>query len=201
MHSGAPLVVDFDGAIFCAQDIVRCAAYHAEGANPYSVGIEMCTLPSGGIYQATILATAQLVQALTWGRRGSPGILPIPFQIPKKTYANAPLLRCETGGGSTRHQLSPSDLVGIIGHCNNTSERGFGDPGGEIFAKLAMLGAEAVDYDAREEQDLARQRQAQLNQLDARDGLTFQPLVVDGVVGPASIAAMQRHRIYRWRDA
>ena len=200
VHSGAPLVVDFDGTIYCNQDIVRCAAYHAEGANPYAAGIEMCTLPNGGIYEATLDATAQLCAALTWGRHGSQGLLPIPFQIPGKAYRNAPLARCETGSGSTRHQLSPSDFVGIIGHRENTSERGYGDPGEEIVTRLAALGAETVDYDAREEQKLARQRQARLNQLAARDGLTFRPLVVDGIVGPASIAAMVRHGFDRWRD-
>ncbi len=200
IHSGAPLVVDFDGTIYCDQDIVRCAAHAAEGANPSSVSIEMCTLPNGGIYRGTLEATAQLVVALTWGRRGAPGILPIPFQIPRVPYANAPLRRCETGNGATRHQLAPSDLVGIIGHRNNTSERGYGDPGEEIFALLANLGAELIDYDAREEQDLAKQRQARLNQLDAKAGVTLRPLVIDGIVGPASINAMKRNGFWRWRD-
>lgn len=207
IHSGAPLVVDFDGTIFCAQDIARCAAYHAEGANPYSVGIEMCTLPSGGIYEATLKAAARLVAALTWSGMPGSGLLPIPFQIPRLSYRNAPLERCEIvdygvmgGGGQTRHQLSPTDLVGIIGHRDNTSNRGFGDPGEEIMTRLAALGAETVDYAAREEQQLARQRQTRLNQLDAKDGLTFRPLAVDGIVGPASITAMARHRFDRWRD-
>lgn len=200
VHSGAHLVVDYDRTIYCTADLARCAAYHAEGANPYAVGIEMCTLPGGGIYEATLDATAQLCAALTWGRIGHPGLLPVPFQIPGAPYRNAPLNRCETGSGPSRHQLSPSDLVGIIGHRENTSERGYGDPGEEIVTRLAALGAEAVDYDAREEQTLARQRQARLNQLDARDGLTLRPLVVDGIVGPASIAAMARRRFDRWRD-
>lgn len=48
VHSAAQVVVDFDGSVVCAADLVYDAAYHAEGSNRYSVGIEMCTLPSGG---------------------------------------------------------------------------------------------------------------------------------------------------------
>lgn len=207
VHSAAPLIVDFDGTVFCAQDLVRCAAYHAEGANPYAVGIEMCTLPGGGIYDATLKATARLVEALTCSGNSWSGLLPIPFQIPRLPYRNAPLERCEIvdhgvigGGGQTRHQLSPADLVGVIGHRDNTSNRGFGDPGEDIFTYLAAAGAEPVDFDAREDQALGRTRQLNLNHRDAKAGNTFRPLVVDGIVGPASIAAMRRHGFARWRD-
>jgi hypothetical protein len=200
IHSGAPLVIDFDGGIYCNQDIARCAAYAAEGANPYSVSIEMCTPPNGGIYQATLDATTRLVEALTWSGVPGSGLLPIPFQIPRGPYANAPLLRCETGEGPTRHQLSPADLIGIIGHRDNTSNRGYGDPGNAIFDELGARGAELVDYDRREEIALGKTRQAALNALDARMGIALRPLVVDGLFGPASIAAMRRHGFRCWRD-
>ncbi len=200
VHSAAPLVVDFDGSVYCAMDIVLGAAYHAEGANPYSVGIEMCTLPSGAIYEATLKATARLVAALTWSGMAGSGLLSIPFQMPSEMYKNAPLARCEVGTGAARHQLSPTDLVGVIGHRENTSNRGFGDPGGAIWLELAKLGAEPVDYNAREEMSLGRRRQVELNTRDAKAGNTIRPLATDGIVGPASISAMQRHGFARWRD-
>jgi hypothetical protein len=192
-HSAAQLLVDFDGSAICLADLVYAAAYHAEGSNPWSVGIEMCTLPNGGIYEATLKTTAQLVVTLC-------SLLGIPFQIPRGPYRNAPLRRCETGTGPTRHQLSPADLVGVIGHRDNTSERGFGDPGDAIWSELAALGAEGVDYDGREEQILGRQRQAALNAADARAGATWRPLVVDGIVGPESSSAARRLGFTRWRD-
>jgi hypothetical protein len=81
------------------------------------------------------------------------------------------------------------------------SERGRGDPGDEIWRRLAALGFEGVDYDGGEDLELGRARQLELNAADARKGLlTWRPLVADGVCGPASIAAMRRHGFKRWRD-
>jgi hypothetical protein len=51
-----------------------------------------------------------------------------------------------------------------------------------------------------EDLELGRARQAALDAADARAGLTWRPLVADGVCGPASIAAMRRHGYSRWRD-
>jgi len=59
VHSAAQIVVDSAGAVACLCDIVRTTAYHAEGSNPWSVGIEMFQRADGGIYQATIDATAR----------------------------------------------------------------------------------------------------------------------------------------------
>jgi hypothetical protein len=72
-------------------------------------------------------------------------------------------------------------------------------PGDKIW-RLTALGFEGVDYDGGEDLQLGKARQAALNAADARLGLTWRPLVVDGVGGPASVAAMRRHGYERWRD-
>jgi hypothetical protein len=197
VHSAAQLVVDFDGSIVCAADLVYAAAYHAEGSNRYSVGIEMCTLPNGGIYKATLHATVALVRALT-GSGGKTGILPIPFQGPRGPYLNRPIRRMETGEGAARHQLGGPDCVGVFGHRDNTSERGFGDPGDAIWD--LMPDVETFDYDLGEDLAAGRQRQITLNALDAQAGNTWRPLVIDGVCGPASLQAMHRWGFARWAD-
>lgn len=191
VFSAAHIVVDFDGAVACLCDLGRVMAYHAEASNPWSIGIEMSTYPDGSIQEATLDATAGLVAALTWS--GSGGLFPILAQMPRGPYRNHPTPRMETGGGATRHQLGGQALVGVVGHRDQTSERGRGDPGDAIWSRLAALGFEGVDYDGGEDLLLGKQRQSALNARGER-------LAVDGVVGPASIAAMQRHGFARWRD-
>lgn len=193
VHSAAQLVVDYNGDVYCLADLVRIAAYHAEGSNPRSVGIEMCTTPHGGIYTATLDATARLIALLTWSGISGSGLLPIPAQMPRGPYRNAPLRRMETGSGDARENTGGRDCVGVFGHRDNTSRRGAGDPGNEIWNRLAGLGFEGLDYNGREDLLLGKGRQATLNAHGAR-------LAVDGVVGPASIAAAKLQGYGRWRD-
>jgi hypothetical protein len=189
VHSGAPIVVDFDGTIYCAADVVRTAAYHAQLINARSVGIEMCTTPEGGLYQATIDATARLVALLTWSGLDGAGVLSIPAQMPRGPYRGSPLRRLEIAG----RQTDGRDLVGVIGHRDQTAQRGRGDPGDTIWTALAGLGFEGVDYDGSEDLELGRARQAVLVARGERIG-------VDGLVGPASLAAARRQGFARWRD-
>jgi len=193
VHSGAQILIDFDGTVYCLVDLMRCAAYHAELSNSRSVGIEMCTRPDGSIYGATLDACATLAALLAWSGVEGSGLLPIPFQMPRGPYRNRPLRRMETGNGKTRHQLGGVDCVGVFGHRDNTSERGYGDPGNEIFARLAALGAEGLDYDGGEDRIVGKARQITLNHQGAK-------LAEDGIVGPASLAAARRLGYQRWRD-
>lgn len=188
-HNGAMTVVDFDGTIYCAGDIVRLAAYQSQALNQRAAGIEMCTRPDGSIYQATINATAQLVALLTWSGAPGSGLLSVPAQMPSRRYPNAPLRRLEIDG----RQTDGHGLVGVIGHRDQTAQRGRGDPGDAIWTTLAALGFEAVDYDANEDIELGKRRQ---QALIARG----EQLEMDGIVGPASLAAARRRGFPRWRD-
>lgn len=183
-HSAAHLVVDLDGTVACLADLARVEAFHAEASNPWSIGIEMYQLGDGGLYEATLDATVRLVQALCRH-------MGIPEQIPIGPYAGTPLLRMRDGG---------SDLCGVFGHRDNTIRRGRGDPGDAIMERLAGRGFEALDFDRRQDLALGKGRQIRLNELDAKAGLTWRPLAIDGVCGGASIAAMRRHGFERWRD-
>lgn len=186
VHSAAQIVVDSAGTVACLCDLVTTMAYHAEGSNPWSVGIEMYQRADGGIYQATITATAQLCIALC-------DALGIPAQFDRRAYTGAPLLRMETGAGPLRHNSGGPDVVGIFGHRDNTCERGRGDPGDAIYAALLAAGAEPLDFASGEDLAVGRRRQAALN---ARG----EHLTVDGLVGPSSIAAARRQGFARWRD-
>lgn len=186
-HSAAQLVVDFDGSVACLADLAYAAAYHAEGSNHYSVGVEMCTMPDGSIYEATLTATARLMDALCWP------LLPVPRQYPRGPYLNRPLVRMETGSGKTRRQLGGPGVVGVLGHRDNTSERGPGDPGDAIWRELAAAGFEGLDYSTDQDLSVARDRQRTLVGLGAR-------ISVDGLVGPSSLAAAADAGFSRWRD-
>jgi len=185
VNSAAQLATDFDGTIYCACDLLRCAAYHATAVNARAVGIEMCTGPRGELYQATIDATARLIALLTWSGVAGSGLLPIPAQMPRGPYRGAPLRRLELAGKPSDGR----DVVGVIGHRDQTSQRGRGDPGDAIWAALAALGFEGVDYDGGEDLTLGRARQHWLG-----------GIVVDGIVGRQSLKAARDAGFARWRD-
>jgi hypothetical protein len=195
-HSGTPIVVDYDGIIYCAADVVRTAAHHAQLINQRALGIEMCTYIDGGITEATLHATARFVALLTWSGEPGSGLLAVPAQMPRGPYLKRPLRRLEVDG----EQTDGRGLVGVIGHRNQTRRRGWGDPGDAIGERLAQRGFEELDYETGQDLEIGRDRQVALNARDARAGNTYRPLVVDGVCGPASLAAMRRHGFSRWRD-
>ena len=192
-HSGAHFVVDLDGAVWQLADAVRAEAYHAEGSNPYSVGIEMCVTKRDEIYQATIDATVALNLFLC-ERLG------IPPQLHGAAYLGDPLRRMETTVDGVRRNTGGPDCRGILSHRDNTSRRGRGDAGDNIITALLAAGVEGLDYNHDEDLEIGRRRQAALNALDARAGNTYRPLVVDGLVGPVSLAAAKRLGFVRWRD-
>lgn len=165
--SAAHLIIDNDGTVACLGDLATVEAFHATVSNAWSIGIEMTQESNRGVHEAVYASAVKLVPALC-------RIFGIQFQIPKQPYRNAPLRRMMAGGG---------DCIGVFGHRDNTHERSFGDPGDEIFARLAAAGAERLDYDANEDLEVWKQRQQELND----GGAT---LTVDGVAGPATIKAL-----------
>lgn len=187
VHSAAQLIVDFDGSVACLCDLATAGAYHAEGSNPWSIGIEMSTYPDGSITEATLAATARLVDAMCYP------MFPVPRQMPRGPYRNRPIDRMETGAGATRRNTGGPSCVGVFGHRDNTSERGAGDPGDLIWRELAAFGFERLDYDGMEDISVGKDRQSALNALGAR-------LTVDGIVGPASLQAAEKFEFARWRD-
>ncbi|HSR79122.1 MAG TPA: N-acetylmuramoyl-L-alanine amidase [Xanthobacteraceae bacterium] len=186
VHSAAQIVVDSAGTICCLYDLAYTMAYHAEGSNPWSVGIEMYQFPDGRMMQATVDAAAACAMAIC-------GAFQIPFQHHGGAYGGDPLPRMETGVGHMRHNSGGPDCVGIFGHRDNTSARGRGDPGDAIYKALVALGSESLDFRSGEDLKIARVRQMKLLSLGER-------LTVDGLVGPASMAAAKRQGFASWRD-
>jgi len=175
-HGGAQLVVDDNGVIWCLCDLARIAAYHATTSNMWSIGIEMYQRGDGGVHEATLVATVALVAHLCeW--------FSVPFQIPSRVYNNDAIDRMKFNGGP--------DMYGVFGHRDNawdferhTSSRGRGDPGDEIYVRLAVAGAERFDFQAHEDVAVWKRRQRALNARGAQ-------LVEDGAPGPRTIAAMR----------
>ena len=166
--SSAHIIIDNDGTVACLCDLATTSAYHATVSNAWSIGIKMYQESGNGIYEAVYDATVKLIPALC-------RIFGIQFQIPKLPYSGVPLRRMVDGG-----EL----CVGIFGRRDNTERRGRGDPGDEIFARLAKAGAESFDHDAGEDLEVWKARQTELNQSGA--GLT-----VDGVPGTSTVAALR----------
>lgn len=191
--SAAQLLADGAGTIVCLCDLAYTCAYHAEGSNDWAVGIEMFVTKDGAIRQATLDATAHVTEAIC-------DAMGIPFQFHGAPYRNEPLLRMEVTDGGHRHNLGGPDCVGVLGHRDNTRERGRGDPGDAIYDALAARGAEPLDYAAEQDLAIGRARQAELNALANRRGETWAPLAVDGLVGPASIGRARQLGFGRWRD-
>lgn len=185
-HSAAHLVVDSAGVAVCLADLALVTAYHAEGSNPWSIGIEMVVAKDGTIREATLGGTARLISALC-------RIVGIPEQYHRGPYRDEPLLRMEVSDNGHRVNLGGPDCVGVFGHRDNTSRRGRGDPGDAIFAELAGLGFEALDYAAGEDLAKGRARQMALN-------LRGATLKVDGLVGPASLTEARRQGFKRWSE-
>jgi hypothetical protein len=165
--SGAHLVIDNDGTVACLCDLAEVETYHATVSNPWSIGIEMYQEANNGVYEAVYAAAVKLVPALC-------RLFGIQLQIPKLPYRNEPLRRMIDGG---------EHCVGVFGHRDNTPRRGEGDPGDEVFARLAALGAERFDHNAGEDLQIWKTRQQSLN--DAGAALT-----IDGIPGPRTVAAL-----------
>jgi hypothetical protein len=183
-HSAAHLVVDSRGTVACLADLQYVCAYHATSVNDVAIGIELAQMRDNTMHRATIDAGARLI-------RGICDAMGIPFQVCSTPYANRPIDRLVRGG---------ADCVGIYGHRDQSDQRGRGDPGDAIYEALLALGAEPLDYAAGQDLERGRARQLWLNAEASRRGETWSPLVVDGLVGPASLERARRMGYGRWRD-
>lgn len=179
---GAHIIVDFDGRIYCCSDLIQTAAYHAGVANGPSVGIEVVQgHKRAELYAEQIKTAARFAVALC-------AIMPTPIQrqIPKP-YHGHPLARF-VAGQQTGTPLS--DVVGIVGHRDLTSNRGEGDPGAAIMDALEDAGCERFDFAHYEDIVVWKQRQAILNVLPH-----------DGIPGTKTVDALRRagHDNGLWR--
>jgi hypothetical protein len=159
----------------CLCDVATVAAFHATVANERSVGVEIYQESGGGIHAAALDAAVRVVLALCEA-------LDIPPIVLGAGYNGRPLPELLDGGTVYR---------GIYGHRSNTTRRGRGDPGDEIFTRLIVAGAEAMPISRYHANNLERQQR-----LVSRGA----KLALDGIPGPASLAAAKAAGYARWRD-
>lgn len=169
-HAGAQFVVDRDGDAASLCDCFKVAAYHAGQVNEVTQGIEMYQEADGDLYAGELDSTVKLCDALTWL-----------FQIQRQVQRHyvGPIARLE----------EPKDgktVVGCYGHRDVTSNRGRGDPGDHIYSALLAAGYEAVEYENETDLAMWKPRQVGLNASGAR-------LLVDGIAGPRTTAAVQKY--------
>jgi len=166
--AGAHGCIAADGEIGVYADLLTETTYHAEAANEVSVGFELEQTRAGVVYEATYVAAVELV----WALCAELGIQ-AQCHAPYRGY----LHRLFSGG---------EDAVGVFGHRDQTYRKGPGDPGDEFFERFRASGAEAFDFGRGDDVRAWRDRQAGLNgRRDRRLNLS-----VDGVPGPATVAAL-----------
>lgn len=168
-HSGAHLVIDGHVAA-CLADLVRFEAYHGNMANQSSIGIEHYEEQDATTFQLTYDNAVPVWRTIA-GQCG------IQIQFPLLgTYKNKPLTRFADGGSS---------LIGFFGHRDVTDRRGHWDPGDHVFELLEHeLGGEGFDFERGQDRVVWSQRQEDLNAKGHK-------LVVDGIPGPATTAALK----------
>ena len=165
-QAGAHLVVDHDGSIVCVADLLLDRAFHAGPVNDCTIGIELYQGADAELYDEQLVQTVKLVDWLT--RRFG-----IQRQIPH--HYKGPLTRLAAGA---------RDVVGVYGHRDVTDRRGPGDPGDQIFNKLAEAGYETWDLERKEDLTVWKQRQTDLSRS------SVSPIDLDGIPGLQTCRAL-----------
>lgn len=190
-QSAAQIVIGSDGEIACLCDVALIESFHATKSNPWSIGIEIYQEADGSVFEAALKSATVLIPLLC-------NLCEFPLQIPSRKYNKTIIERMKFGG---------PDCVGVFGHRDQAwkfpewikdpatraeypdgyADRGRGDPGDEIFTRLLeQCGADAWDYDKREDLDRCMLVQQYLNET-YKAGLSE-----DGKLGPATFRAMRQ---------
>lgn len=180
-YGGAHLVSGDEGEVGCLADLELTEAFHATISNRFSIGHETreVTLVEngkrlGGFYEACVQATI----ACTWVACEALGIQLQSHRYSDGTrYTGHPLKRMlETNGGA--------DMWGVFGHRDNTEARGKWDPGELIWQMAEARGMEFFDFEAREDIEVWKGRQRELQ----RHGHDLQ---ITGIPDLATVAALK----------
>ena len=168
--------IDMNGEVLCQNDPLVDYSWQANNINAVSLGFELIQGPNKTdskrrvLYSGQLDKTVLLIDFLT-------ASLGIQRQIPWNKKEDKPNLKqikrlSSSGGNGT-------NIVGIIGHVNVTSERGAGDPGQHIFYALKAAGYELFDMDAEEDLKTWKERQAVICGMDSKDcdGIPLQKTV------------------------
>lgn len=169
-YSGTHLVTGDDGEVGCFADLVLVEAFHAgrHDVNRWSVGHETRERLNGDVFEAALEATVTtyFVGCAAVG---------IQLQTHRGPYRGRPMARFAS---------SPHDAVGVFGHRDVTDQRDKRDPGDELFRRGIARGMEAFDFERRQDVEVWKARQRELVRVGHR-------IPVDGVAGPATVAALK----------
>ena len=165
--SGTHLVTGHNGDTVNTADLKRVVGWHANQANDLSWGHEIKEYVGGRVHRAALAATVAvtLVDTVALG---------VQWQYPAHYKRNVPFPRFANGG---------KDLVGVFGHRDVTSSRGYHDPGDEIGRMLEAAGFERFDFYAGQDLDVWAKRQEQLKAQGFYTG------AIDGIAGAGTTAA------------
>jgi hypothetical protein len=168
IHAGEHLIVDCDGTVYQPCDLRDEAAYHATSVNDVSIGIELKQDGAGNLYETQMQVLVTVLDWLTdhFGIQRQ-------FQHPYHGEDH-PVPRLVSGG---------RDVVGIVGHRDQTGMRGAGDPGIHPYTAMIGAGYEAFDFSTGQDLEEWRSRQTMLG---------MSGVDVDGIPGPKTVLALQR---------
>jgi hypothetical protein len=170
-HNGCHMCIDYDGSVACYADLLLDAAYHATSVNETSIGVEIKQTAKLEIYQAQIATAAKLAHWVC-DTMGIQKQMHWPYL--GDTYAVA---RLAAGG---------RDCTGVIGHRDQTNQRGQGDPGDAVLLAIQASGFESFNFQLQDDKAAWHARQGQIGK---EIGMT---LDCDGIPGPATLSALRR---------
>lgn len=162
--------IDSDGTVYVQNDPVKKYSWQAGAINSISLGFELVQTENGDVYQEQIDKTVLLIDALT-------ALLGIQRQIAWSKSTNSPKI-----GVVKRLKEGGANVTGIIGHRNQSVDRGAGDPGDAIYNALAQAGYECFDLDTDEDLEVWKDRQKSLG---------FASADCDGVAGNKTLQALK----------
>jgi hypothetical protein len=134
--------IDTDGTVVVSNDPVKFYTWHATSVNPFTLGIEFVQDDDGALYEGQMEAGVKFLDTLT--RLMSENLHPIQRQVPvgpdgKPVRGVIPRIVDVTRA---------KNFSGILGHRNQTTNRGTGDPGDHIFNALLKAGYKGFHLDA-----------------------------------------------------
>lgn len=169
-YSGAHIVTGRAGESACMEDLALFTAYHASQryVNERSYGHEIKE-DVGGTVRRPALEACVTINLFATEKLG------IQQQVPRAYTDNKPIRRLQSGGTNVR---------GIFGHRDVTTDRNRWDPGDIVFAMFRARGCESFDFEAGEDLEVWAKRQGWMRELGYYHG------AIDGDPGPKTTAAL-----------